>query len=210
MAIFKGLASPTASPETAGSCSRITCTPPPPPRPGEASPRVPRALCPLCHHSAIRPKGQGHLQTRTSPSRRGEGGCWDGPLHRGPFESAPTQRAGTAPEGQGQICPASAEQTLPAPRGTRTGLPKHPAPCSACKGKAGGWRRRTGVGGGGPSHDRRSKQGTRARALLRNGMMHPLCEEPGVQGYTAAVPAGNLVQPRTQRRRQVPRSGHGV
>ena len=128
------------------------------PPPGRGKPArgrpEPYVLCAVA--SNIRPKGQGHLRARTSPSRRGEGGCWDGPLHRGPFESVPTQRAGTAPEGQGQICPASAEQTLPAPRGTRTGLPKHPAPCSACKGKAGGWRRRTGVGGGGPSHDRRT------------------------------------------------------
>ena len=108
---------------------------PPHPPPGRGKPArgcpEPYGLCAVA--SNIRPKGQGHLRARTSPSRRGEGGCWDGPLHRGPFESAPTQRAGTAPEGQGQICPASAEQTLPAPRGTRTGLPKHPAPSSPAK-----------------------------------------------------------------------------
>ena len=86
MAIFKGLASPTANPETAECCSRITCTPPPRPRPGEISPRVPRALCPLCRRQRHTDKGTGSPTNQNLAVQRRGKGLLGGPLHRGPFE----------------------------------------------------------------------------------------------------------------------------
>ena len=73
-AVFKAPASPTQTRGTTHRQSRITCTPPPTTRPGETSPRAPRALCPLCRRQQHTAKGTGTPTSQNlAVQKRGRG-----------------------------------------------------------------------------------------------------------------------------------------
>ena len=157
MAVFKGAASPTATSGTTECRSRITCTPPPPPRPGEASPRVPRALCPLCRRQQHTAKGTGSPTNQNLAVQKRGGGLLGRAIAQGSL------RERSHPEGRNSSrrarpgLPSLCRTNLASPWSSPHRPAKTPLPQLPCQGMAGGWKRRAGVGGGVPSHYRRTQ-----------------------------------------------------